>query len=183
MFSRLFKRTSHERTVAGLYGRIVAQARETGFFAVANVPDTVEGRFELVALHAWLVMRRLRDQGPEAAAFNQALFDFMFADMDLNLRELGVSDMKVGEKVKDLASHFYGRINAYEGAMKPDAAPDALAQALDRNLYGSTLPDPADVATMEAYVRAQAAALDSFPPARLLAGEVAFAPAPGPSHT
>lgn len=178
MFSRLFKRTSQDRTVAELYGRIVAQAREPGFFAAANVPDTVEGRFELVALHAWLVMRRLRDQGPEAAAFNQALFDFMFADMDLNLRELGVSDMKVGEKVKDLASHFYGRINAYEGAMQPGARSEALAEALDRNLFGSTLPDPADVATMVAYVRAQAAALDALPVRRLLAGEVAFAPAP-----
>ncbi len=177
MFSRLFNGSDQERRVADLYGRIVEQARSPGFFAAAGVPDTVEGRFELIALHGWLVMRRLgRDQA--AAAFNQALFDYMFADMDLNLRELGVGDLGVAKKIKNLASHFYGRVRAYEDGLAPDAPTTTLSQALDRNLFGSTLPDPGQVELMAAYVRAADAALASQGTDRIMAGDVAFAPVP-----
>jgi cytochrome b pre-mRNA-processing protein 3 len=174
MLGRLFKKKISEHIVAKLYGTIVEQARRPEFFTSLGVPDTVEGRFEMVALHAWLVMRRLAQGGASAAAFNQALCDFMFADMDFNLRELGASDMKVGEKVKDLAIHYNGRVHAYNAGLAA-AEPGVLVDALDRNLYGSTLPDPAHVAAMAAYVRRQQAHLEGFPIDRLLAGDVVFA--------
>lgn len=175
MLTRLFKRKPSERTVARLYGAIVEQARDPVFFTRLRVPDTLEGRFEMVALHAWMVMRRLATGGQATAAFNQALFDFMFADLDFNLREMGAGDMKVGDKVKDLASHYYGRVQAYDAGL--DAADStALIEALDRNLYGSTLPEPDIVAEMAAYTRRQMAALVSYPVDRLLAGEITFAP-------
>jgi len=164
--------------VAELYGRIVAQARQPSFFDPCGVPDTLEGRFELVALHAILVMRRLSAEGQAAADFNQSLFDFMFLDMDTNLREAGVSDIKVGEKVKELATHFYGRAKAYADGLAPGAPSDVLDGALDRNLFGSTLPDPEQVARMAVYVRREAEALAAWPADRLMAGEVAFGPAP-----
>ncbi|WP_119678580.1 ubiquinol-cytochrome C chaperone family protein [Indioceanicola profundi] len=178
MLNRLFRRSSNQRTVAELYGRIVAQARSESFFTGVGVPDTIEGRFELIALHAWLVMRRLSREGRGAAEFNQALFDFMFADLDLNLREAGVSDLKVGDKVKELATHFYGRVKAYEDGVSPGAAQGALEAALDRNLFGSTLPEPRHVAAMVEYVRREAAALDAEPADGLLKGRVTFGPAP-----
>lgn len=175
MFSRLFQRPRRQRTIAALYGAIVAQSRAPVFFAEHGLPDTLEGRFESVALHAWLVMRRLAMGGREVNEFNQALFDFMFADLDFNLRELGASDMKVGDRVKELASHFHGRVEAYDAGIAARGDPSVLESALDRNLYGSTLPDPAHVAAMAAYVRRQLAHLEAFPIERLLAGEVTFA--------
>lgn len=177
MLTRLF-RPNTKRTVALLYGRIVTQARQPGFYRDCGVPDTFEGRFEMVSLHAWLVMRRLAKEGERAAAFNQALFDFMFAEMDSGLREIGVYDLSVGRKVKELASHYYGRVAAYDSGLAADAAPEALEDALDRNLFGSTLPERAAVRRVADYVRREAAALDSFPADRLLAGEVEFGPAP-----
>ncbi len=175
MFSRLFQRPRRERTIAALYGAIVAQSRHPAFFTDLGVPDTLEGRFEMVSLHAWLVMRRLAMGGKPAADFNQGLFDFMFADLDFNLREMGAGDMKVGDRVKDLASHYYGRVGAYDAGIAVKDDPSVLESAIDRNLYGSTLPDPAHVATMARYMRRQLAHLEAFPIDRLLAGQVEFA--------
>ncbi|MFV3131855.1 ubiquinol-cytochrome C chaperone family protein [Niveispirillum sp. KHB5.9] len=176
MFSRLFQRPRRERTIAALYGAIVAQSRQPVFFTDLGVPDTLEGRFEMVALHAWLVMRRLAMGGKDVAEFNQALFDFMFADMDFNLRELGATDMKVGDKVKELASHYYGRVAAYDAGIAAKDDPSVLLAAIDRNLYGSTLPDPAHVGAIADYMRRQLVHMETFPIDRLLAGEVEFAP-------
>lgn len=175
MFSRLFQRRQRERTIAALYGAIVAQSRLPVFFAERGLPDTLEGRFESVALHAWLVMRRLAMGGQEVAAFNQALFDFMFADLDFNLREMGAGDMKVGDRVKDLASHYYGRVAAYDAGIAAMDDASELESAIDRNLFGSTLPDPAHVKAMADYTRRQLAHMESFPIDRLLAGDVEFA--------
>lgn len=162
--------------MARLYSAIVAQARRPEFFTDSGVPDTLEGRFELIALHAWLVMKRLEQGGREAAPFNQALFDHMFADMDRALRELGVGDLGVGKQVKDMAQHFYGRAAAYGAGLAAGADPAVLEAALDRNLYGSTLPDRSQVIAMADYVRRQAANLAAAPLAGLLRGEASFAP-------
>lgn len=174
MLKRLFQRHRRDRTIAALYGAIVTRSRLPVFFTDYGVPDTLEGRFEMVSLHAWLVMRRLAMGGARTGDFNQALFDFMFADLDFNLREMGAGDMKVGDRVKDLASHYYGRVEAYDAGIREADDPSVLIAALDRNLYGSTLPDPAHVATMADYVRRQLAHLETFPLDRLLAGEVEF---------
>ena len=169
MLNRLFSKSRRERAVAALYGRIVERARDPAFFTEGGVPDTLEGRFELIALHAGLVMRRLGRE-PRAAEFNQALFDFLFADLDLNLREMGVGDMGVGKKVKSFAEHFMGRLRAYDEALSAGAGPDALAAALDRNLFGSTLPDPAAVERMALHVRDLASRLDRSTVDELMAG-------------
>jgi len=176
LLDRLFAKSRRRRSIEALYGSIVAQARYPWFYAEAGVPDTVEGRFELIALHAWLVMRRLKDTSPAANDFNQALFDHMFADMDYALRELGAGDLGVGDKVKELARHFYGRVAAYEGALLPDADPGELERALDRNLFGSTLPDAARIAAVAAYVRAEAMAMRHQSEESLMAGQVVFGP-------
>ena len=156
------------------YHRIVERAREPVFFAEWGVPDTLDGRFEILALHAFLVLNRLKAEGAAAAAFAQDLFDTMFADIDRALREMGATDIGVGRHVKAMARGFYGRIVAYEKGLAGDEA--ALGDALRRNLYGTTTASPAQTAAMMRYLRRQSAALAAVPAAALLAGEPGFAP-------
>ncbi|MBZ0324935.1 MAG: ubiquinol-cytochrome C chaperone family protein, partial [Alphaproteobacteria bacterium] len=152
------------------------------FYAALGVPDTVDGRFELLALHMALVLMRLKDQGEEARELSQALFDRMFADMDRNLRDMGVGDLKVGKHVRRMAEALYGRLRAYERGLAA-AQDDALAEALRRNLFGTVTGD-ADaprncLADLTTYMRRAAAALDRQPVVEILSGAVAFGPPPG----
>lgn len=160
-----------------LYNTAVAQSRRPGFYLVGGVPDSIDGRFDMIVLHAFLVMRRLRDAGPDGETLSQALFDEMFADMDRSLREMGVGDMGIGRKVRAMGKAFMGRVKAYEEALEEGDA--ALEEALTRNLYRSAPPSAESLAAMASYVRRETAALKSFPVAALLAGEVSFGAAPG----
>lgn len=158
---------------ASLYAAAVGQARSPWFFARAGVPDDLDGRFETIALHAFLVLRRLKGQGEAADAIGQALFDLFFADMDRNLREMGASDMGVGGKVKRMASAFLGRVKAYDEALDGD-----LEGALRRNLYGTVAAPAAQAITeVAAYVRRTLVVLEGQPIDRVVAGEIVFPPA------
>jgi cytochrome b pre-mRNA-processing protein 3 len=140
-----------------LYAAAVAQARRPEFYASLGVPDTIDGRFELVALHTFLVLRRLKGQG-QAAEAGQALVDLFIQDMDASLRELGAGDLGVGRKVKAMAQAFYGRIAAYDSGLAGSAA--TLEDALRRNLFGTNPepgPDPATVSALAEYVRRESA--------------------------
>ena len=142
-----------------LYQRIVAQARVPLFYARYGVPDTPLGRFEMIALHAFLVMRRLKREGAAEAEVSQALFDLMFADVDRNLREMGIGDLGVGRRVKTLAKGFYGCIRAYESGLDAGTPGDALEAALARNLYAGSPPEAAMLAAVADYVRREDRAL------------------------
>jgi cytochrome b pre-mRNA-processing protein 3 len=175
----LFRRNDRRTSVLAAYGRIVERAREPLFYLDWGVPDTLDGRFEVLALHAFLVLNRLKGE-PGAADFAQELFDTMFADLDRGLREMGASDIGVGRHVKAMASGFYGRVVAYEAGLAGDDA--VLMAALRRNLFGSTEGDASGVAALDGvlagaarYLRRQAAALATEPLPALLAGEVRFA--------
>jgi cytochrome b pre-mRNA-processing protein 3 len=170
-FLRRFRR---DPAVMAAYHRIVERARDPRFFAAWGIPDTLDGRFETLALHAFLVLNRLRADRAASAGFAQELFDTMFADLDRSLREMGATDIGVGRHVKAMARGFYGRIAAYESGLAGGAA--ALEDALRRNLFGTAPPDRAALEAATAYVRRQAAALAAVPLAALLAGEVPFAP-------
>jgi cytochrome b pre-mRNA-processing protein 3 len=170
-----FRRNGRHAAVDASYARIVAQSREPLFFAAWGVPDTLDGRFEVLALHAFLVLNRLKAERAATAAHAQALFDAMFADLDRGLREMGVGDLSVGRQVKAMARGFYGRIVAYEQGLGADDA--ALRAALRRNLYGTAAPEERQLDAAAAYVRRQTAALAAAPVARLLEGEVPFAAA------
>lgn len=125
--------TQHEVALK-TYQSIVAAARQPAFYMQCDVPDTPQGRFEMVMLHAWLVIDRLAEEDPE---FTQSLFDLMFADFDLNLRELGVGDLGVGKRVKGWAGAFYGRAASYKAALVEESM---LADALARNLFPGEKP-------------------------------------------
>ena len=169
-------RARRERAAVELaYAAIVEQARAPVFFATLGVPDTLDGRFDALALHVFLVLNRLKADRPASADFAQALFDRMFTDMDRSLREMGVADLGVGRRVRAMAEAFMGRVRAYEQGLEQGDA--ALEAALRRNLYGTVAaPEPASVATMARYMRRQQEALAGQPAATLIAGELRFAP-------
>ena len=99
VLSKLLARHRRERVAAELYVKLVEQARSPAFYSACGVPDTLDGRFEALALHAFLVFHRLRREAPPAPGFAQALFDHMVGDMDLSLREIGVTDFSIGKKM------------------------------------------------------------------------------------
>ncbi len=178
-WARLFRRSQFRDRADRLYGRAVEQARHPAFYRDCGVPDTLDGRFDMIALHAILVLRRLRRQGAEGGKLGQALFDVMMDDMDRSLREMGVGDLGVGRRVKAMARAFYGRAASYEAAL---AGHDrALADALRRNLFGTVEASSDQVMALAAYVRDVAAALDAQQGPALLAGEVLFHDPPHPA--
>jgi cytochrome b pre-mRNA-processing protein 3 len=156
IFSRS-RRGATPGTISALYGMIVAQARLPCFYRDYAVPDTVNGRFELLVLHLGLVVARLsRDAGQRA--LGQGLFDRFCQDMDHNLREMGVGDLKVPAEMKRMGEAYYGRTQAFQAAL---AATDgqALADAVRRNIYGGQPADEAAVERLAAYIQAAAADL------------------------
>ena len=163
-------------TAADLYGAAVAQARRIPFYRDLGVPDTVDGRFEMIVLHTILILGRLRQEGDGGVALSQALFDVLLDDMDRSLRELGVGDLGVGRRVKAMGKAFYGRADAYEAALGADGAAgdNALANALRRNLYGTVETDDHQIAVIIAYIRREIARLAGQTGRDLLAGKVAF---------
>ena len=158
-----------------LYAKAVAQARQPVFYDRGAVPDSVDGRFDLLVLHMFLLLHRLGAEGAEGRKLAQKLFDLMFADMDRSLREMGVSDMSVGKRVKEMARAFYGRLDAYEKGLG-DAA--GLEAALARNLYRGAEVAPAILAAMGRYVTAQAEQLAGLDLARLAMPDIACFTAP-----
>ena len=179
-FPALFRRSRVKETAHTLYIVVVEQARRPAFYRHCGVPDTVDGRFDMIAIHTFLLLRRLKRDHAQTADLAQALFDRMFADMDQNLRQMGVGDLGVAKRIKAMAKAFYGRVAAYEAGL---AAEDAtLADALRRNLFRKTDPRNGDVAAVVGYMRREAAALDALDLDRMMAGDVGFGPAPGPGQ-
>ncbi|NKE47254.1 ubiquinol-cytochrome C chaperone [Roseomonas frigidaquae] len=171
----LFARKPHERAGFELYGAAVAAARQPRFFAELGVPDTLDGRFDLVSLHVALLIRRLRrDPDPAGPKLAQAVFDAMFADMDVNLREMGVGDLVVGKRVKRMWEAFHGRAAAYESAVDAGDAP-ALAEALARNIWRGEAPPPGAAGQLARHALAVAEALVPQPMAALKRGQAVFA--------
>lgn len=154
-----------------LYEVVVDRARRPVFFSELGVEDSVDGRFDMIVLHMFAVLTRLKGRGEEAAALSQALFDTMFRDMDRSLREMGVSDMSVGKRVRAMADAFYGRVAAYEKALDD---PDALTEAIRRNVYRDG-PGAADgAARLAVYLRVCVDALSGIPDADIASGSIGF---------
>jgi cytochrome b pre-mRNA-processing protein 3 len=175
----LFRSDSVRDAAELAYCRVVEQARQPGFFIAGGVPDTLDGRFELICLHAFLVLHRLKREQPQAAALGQCFFDTMFGDFDRSLREMGTGDLSVGREVKRMAEAFYGRVAAYERGLAGDDA--MLRQALARNLFGTAPASPTCLDAMSEYVRGAAARLSRQGAVELLAGRVAFGDPPPPA--
>jgi len=129
MLNLLRKSAARKEFAIRLEGQLAARARDPFFFRALRVPDTVDGRFDLVALHGWLVLERLKHAKMNEAA--QAFTDLLFIGFDEALREQGTGDIGMGRRMKAFANAFFGRLHAYSGAQ--DEA--ALAQALAKNIW------------------------------------------------
>jgi cytochrome b pre-mRNA-processing protein 3 len=160
-------------TIGAIYGMIVTQAREPIFYRDLGVPDTVNGRFDLLLLHLWLLLRRLRTVSG-GVELSQALFDRFCEDMDDNLREMGVGDQTVPKRMRAFGEAFYGRAKAYDDAM--DDGGEALASAICKNILNGAGMDQAR--RLAAYAQATAADLARTSEAALLEATFAFPPAP-----
>jgi cytochrome b pre-mRNA-processing protein 3 len=129
---------------------IVAQARLPAFYQVYGVPDTVDGRFELILLHLFVVLRYL-DGDEKDRELGQELFDLFCKDMDRNLREMGVGDLSVPKEMRRIGEAFYGRANVYETALASSNI-EALQAVLARNVYGQESPVPEGAARLAHYM-------------------------------
>jgi cytochrome b pre-mRNA-processing protein 3 len=156
-------------TIEAIYGMIVTQAREPLFYRDLGVPDTVNGRFDMVVLHIWMVLRRLRPV-PEGAELSQALFDRFCDDMDGNLREMGVGDLTVPKRMQAFGEAFYGRAAAYDLALA--AGEEPLAQALCKNILNGAEIDKAR--RLASYAKTAIAALATLDEATLRDGAWQF---------
>lgn len=162
-------------TIEAIYGMIVAQAREPAFYKTLGVQDSVNGRFEMIVLHLWLVLRQARLQS-DNTAFGQALFDYFCSDMDANLREMGVGDLIVPKRMQKFGEAFYGRAAAYDRAMADETNPhEAMAKALCRNVLNGFGLDKAR--QLEAYVGNAATTLARVDASALRSGHWRFPPA------
>ena len=164
------------RKAAALYGVAVAQARDPDFYTALGVPDTLDGRFDLIVLHVHLLCRRLSRIETDGPATAQAVFDTMFHDMDRNLREMGVGDPSVPRRIKAMITAYYGRVAAYEsGFAEGDAA---LTHAIARNVYNASpesgVAEPAGAAVLAGYARRAAMAVDAADPKAMLEGRIVF---------
>jgi cytochrome b pre-mRNA-processing protein 3 len=145
MLKALLKSRTGKSRGADLSAAIGARARAPVFFTEFLVPDTIDGRFDLVVLHAWLVLARLRELGMKDVS--QGVIDSLFASFDESLRDLGVGDIGIGHRVKKMADAFYGRLSAY-GASADEAA---LKDAILRNIYRGEAGHEAHAQALAAY--------------------------------
>ena len=155
-----------------LYAALTAQARRPGFFLTGGVPDSIDGRFEMVALHAFLLFRRLKGHGEKAGAVAQSVYDVMFGDFDASVREMGAQDLGVGRRIKFMTEAMNGRFQAYESGLAKGGA--ELELALKRNLFGTTEPVDECLKRMADYLKRADADLAAQPIDLLMRGVVQF---------
>lgn len=153
-----------------IYVQLASEARNPSLYQNFDIADTLDGRFDALTLLTVLVIRRLNRIEGKGRDFGQEVVDVMFADMDLSMHEIGVSENKVSKKVKTMATAFLGRRQAYIKAIDANDK-KALSAALARNLYRDNGVDPTKNGLVKA-VFAEAKRLDQLTDEALLAGKL-----------
>ncbi len=165
-----------KKNASVVYEKIITQSRSKQFYEFLDIPDTFDGRFELMVLHAFLVVRRLKDS-KKKLKFGRDIMTLLFDNFDLSLREVGVGDMGIGKKIKLMADSFYGRAFAYEEALKDDG--ELLEQTLNRNVFKKDERNKSKSLKMLAdYIRKEALAIEKLSDSDLLDARLTFGPAP-----
>ena len=167
------RRRKREETIERLYGAIVAHSRLPVFYRSLAVPDTIEGRFDLLILHVHLIFRRLAGADEQFRRIGQDVFDRFLADMDASLRELGVGDLAVPKRMRMMGEAFYGRAAVYDAAIA-EAGDEALAVSLQRNVYANGAGTGEKAALLARYTRKAVAALAVQDVAAIASGAVEF---------
>ena len=150
-FLKFFKNRRDNIEVKIFYDNVVSLARNKDLYIEGGVPDTIDGRFELIILHCHLFIKRLISSGNEEIFFSQTLINYMITDFDRSLREIGVGDLSVGKKIKFMVSAYYGRANAYDRAIKNNNK--TLDAVLKKNLYGTINPKTDEITYIKKYIK------------------------------
>ncbi|MGI6244758.1 MAG: ubiquinol-cytochrome C chaperone family protein [Pseudochelatococcus sp.] len=174
MFFGLFGRKRDKEAVEALYRRISEASRAPFLYTHFAMPDTLEGRFDSLTLHAALVMRRLRALPPPAGAVAQDLVDILFREVDRTLREIGIGDLSIPKKMKLFAQTFYGRARLFDEALEADTD-DALCRALSRASGG----DAQNLPAFARHIRHADEIMTVYDLAYILSGAPLFPAAPG----
>jgi cytochrome b pre-mRNA-processing protein 3 len=171
-FASLFSGPDYRQEAHQLYIRIVEQARQPMFYTDYAVPDTLDGRFDMIALHMFLISARLKkEDSQESLELLRAISEIFFADMDRSLREMGSTDTGVGKRIKKMSQAFYGRLLAYQTAGSDNAK---MQEALLRNLYRGDIGKLANAHAMNGYVKTQRNTLSGQTLDQLMMGELTF---------
>jgi cytochrome b pre-mRNA-processing protein 3 len=166
--TRIFGDRREREPLRPLYDAVVGEARNPAWYRDGGVPDTVDGRFDMVAAVLALVLLRLERDGDSAAREVRILTETFVADMDASLRELGTGDLIVGKRVTKLMGALGGRLGAFRAAF---AGEGELAAAVRRNIFRESPPSEAAVAWVAERLEALHARLEAAPLAAVLAGE------------
>ncbi len=166
-------RRASKALIEQIRGEIVAAARRPELYEMLGAPDRMDGRFELLTLHAGLVLRRLAALGGVADAIAQDLVNSLFAHFDDTLREIGYSDIGVAKRLKTMGRAFYGRNAAYAAALD-DSSSDELAAALARNVYGAAGREAAQADALARHIVSLDAALAAIPVEAFTEGRFRF---------
>ncbi len=172
MLNWLKERQGRSRIAKQLYGSIVTQARQPVFYTACGIPDTAQGRFEIIVLHVALMMRRLQGEGRAGQALARTLGETFVTDMDDTMREMTFSDLAVPREVKKIAAALYDRHAAL-------ADTSTLASVLDQQLQYLAVGGASTIDTrvLTAYLDRVIAALAAVPLASLLESRLPW-PAP-----
>lgn len=171
LLNRLFKRKnmdSCQSIAIQYYQRAVDQARDQQFYNLCNVNDDPRGRFEMLSIHLFLMMRRLKDEkiDPNSShQINQELCDLFVADMDHCLRDLQLSELKIDKQYKIFVEGFYGRLMAYDKALETtinkgesdnlSLESSKLLEALVKNIYNGCKESENYAKILEFYIKSQ----------------------------
>ena len=140
MIRSLFGKKANAAHVMAVYNVIVAQSRQQIFYAVWDVPDTLNGRFDMISLHLCVLFRRLKTGDESNRIFSQALFDLFFLEMDRTLREMGAGDMAIPKRIQQMGELFYGMLEKLTTALDEDDS-DAVTATISRNIYDGKHPN------------------------------------------
>lgn len=158
-----FQQPAHEAYVS-----LVTQARKPFFYQEYGAADNIDGRFDVIVLHIFLLTQRLKSESPE---FLRAIWEVFFADMDRSLREMGASDTGIGKRIKKMVQAFYGRIDSYEKTVTNEAA---FKESLTRNLYRGAAVDETQVSGLISYVSRNLEHLKKQDIAAIINGDLNF---------
>lgn len=169
----LFRNRTRDTVSARVYAEVTEGARRPTFYDEFGVPDTVDGRYDMMVLHLFLYVRWLKPADKAAQAVSQEACDYFFTQMDRAMREMGVGDLSVPKKMKRLGEVYAGCSAAYDAGLASDD-PAELMQALRRNVYADAPAMTAQAEALAAYVRAADRALGATPLPRLLEGRIPY---------
>ena len=128
------------KVIDSIYEKVVSISRKKFFYRDLEVPDTLDGRFDMLILFTIIVVYKLTLIKPKGNDLAQELFDFLFKDLDRSLRELGAGDIGVANRIKKMSSAYLGRQKSYCEAFDSNDL-DNLIKSLNNNVYRNVIVD------------------------------------------